>query len=403
MDVLNGISTSRLDAVKQLLDSYVTAQRIPGYSCLISRNSEECGYFEGGLMDIERNKPIHRNNLFRIYSMTKPLTSIAIMQLFEQGRFQLDDPVEQFIPELKQLEVYQSGNADNYTTTPAARPMTVRHLLTHTSGLTYGFQNAHVVDELYRRSDIDNLYNGDSMADKIRQVAAIPLQFHPGERWNYGVSTDALGHLVEVLSGKTLEGYISDHITGPLGMNDSGFFVNANNIDRLAACYVLDPQNGQMILEDNPAGSRYTSRPKIQSGGGGMVSTIDDYQRFCQALLNQGELNGNRIIGRKTLDFMHQNHLPENRDLNQMGQSLFSETTFEGVGFGLGFSVLLDPVISGTPGSIGEYGWGGAASTWFMLDPLEQLSIVLMTQLIPSNAYPIRRQLKTAVYQALVG
>lgn len=353
-------------------------------------------------MHRQRNKPMARDNLFRIYSMTKPLTSIAVMQLYEQAHFQLDDAVEQYIPEFKGIQVYNAGNADHYSTIAPTRPMTVRHLLTHTAGLTYGFHNSHVVDQLYRRADVDNRYNGNTLADKIKLVATMPLQFCPGDRWNYSIATDVLGYLVETLSGKTLDVYIKQHITAPLGMVDTTFSVAPENIERFAACYARDPQTGAMVLADDPVTSRYNQPPTICSGGSGMVASIDDYHTFALALLGKGSFQGNRIIGSKTFEYMTQNHLPDNRDLNQMAQSLFSETTFDGIGFGLGFAVLLDPVKSGMPGSIGEFGWGGAASTYFWVDPLQQLCVIFMTQLMPSNAYPLRRQLKTAVYQALV-
>ena len=275
--------------------------------------------------------------------------------------------------------------------------MTIKHLLTHTSGLTYGFMNEHPVDAMYRRQQV----TGDgTLSDMVAKLAKIPLKFSPGTQWNYGVSTDVCGYLVEHFSGQALDEFVADRITGPLGMRDSGFHVKPERADRLAACY-QHTGPGAYRLQDDPEGSRYHTRPTFFSGGGGMVGTIDDYYRFALMLRGKGELDGVRLLSRKTVEYMTMNHLPGNCDLAAMGQPVFSETSYEGIGFGLGFSVVVDPAAASVLDSPGDYAWGGAASTYFWVDPVEDLIVIFTTQLLPSSAYPIRRELKTLVYQAL--
>lgn len=397
----NRLNPEKLNTVEVLLDSYLTDNRLPGYACLISQFGNELRYFQGGKMDVEGDKPVSRDTLFRIYSMTKPLTSIAAMQLFEQGRFQLDDPVDRFIPSWKHIKVFASGNASNFKVVAPDRLMTIKDLMTHTSGLTYGFQHAHAVDEIYRGMRIDDLTVNWDLDHRIQLLAEVPLQFSPGSRWNYSISTDVLGYLIEQIAQESLDVYFQREITGPLGMVDTGFKVEKIDQQRLAGCYQYDPSANWFSLEDSPVSSRYLKDPPFYSGGGGLVSTIDDYNKFAHALLGVGEHNGVRILDSETLEFMTTNHLPGDRDLAAMGQPVFAETPFSGVGFGLGFSIMMDPVKAESNSTIGEYGWGGAASTYFWVDPVEKISVVFMTQLIPSNSYPIRRELKTAVYQAL--
>ncbi|MGI9316498.1 MAG: serine hydrolase domain-containing protein [bacterium] len=392
----------RLQAVERLLNRYLNDKKIPCYACLVSHFGEEILFFKGGKMDVERDRPVQRDTLFRIYSMTKPLTSIAIMQLFEQGRFQLDDPVSRFIPSWKNLKVFVSGDTNNYQTTSPDRPMTIKDLLTHTSGLTYGFQHSHPVDEIYRNLGVDDITIEWSLEERIKCLADIPLQFSPGSRWNYSISTDILGYLVELIAQEELDSYFRRCITGPLKMENTSFKVSPENQNRFSACYEYDAETGGFALQDDPQSSPYMENPHFFSGGGGMVSSIDDYNRFTLALLGKGQHNGTRIIGARTLEFMTINHLPNNRDLAAMGQPVFAETPFEGIGFGLGFSVVLDPARANIATTLGEFAWGGAASTYFWVDPIEQINVVFMTQLLPSNAYPLRRELKTAVYQSLI-
>jgi len=397
-----GLSDHKLDHVQRHLRTYVDDGRLPGYLCLVSRRGAEALFLDYGQMDVARGRSIARDTIFRIYSMTKPITSVALMTLYERGKFQLDDPVARYIPRWRDLKVFAGGDARAYDVKAPDRPMTIKDLFTHTSGLTYGFLNAHPVDALYRANGVGGMGNEGTLEDMIEKLTELPLQFSPGARWNYSVSTDVLGYLVQKLADRDLDDYIRETITGPLGMADSGFALPAAEYHRLAACYERVPGTDTYRLQDDPSTSPYRIRPTFLSGGGGMVSTIDDYHRFTLMLLNRGELDGERILGRKTVEYMTLNHLPGNRDLAAMGQPTFSETSYDGIGFGLGFSVVIDPAAANVLDSVGEYAWGGAASTYFFVDPAEELIVIFMTQLLPSSSYPVRRQLKALVYQAIV-
>ncbi|MBW4935707.1 serine hydrolase domain-containing protein [Marinobacter sp. F4206] len=396
-----GLSIDRLERITRHLDeNYIRPGKIPGAVTLVARHGEVVWTSAQGLMDVERNKPARRDTIFRIYSMTKPVTSIAMMQLYEQGRFLLDDPVHKYIPAWKNLSVYKAGSWPDFQTEPAVTTMTIRDLLTHMSGLTYGFLERTDVDAAYRHLKLDG--SGSLTLDKlIDRLAELPLEFSPGTAWNYSVSTDVIGYLVQVLSGQPLDEYFRDHIFSPLGMTDTGFQVPKEKRQRFAACYLYQPVD-TMKLQDDPERSRYLRSPGFLSGGGGLVSTVDDYHRFAQALCRGGEYQGQRIIGRKTLEFMRSNHLPGNQDLPALSIGAFSETPYEGNGFGLGFSVKTDVAKSHTNGSVGEYGWGGLASTNFFVDPEEDMVVIFMTQLIPSSSYPVRQELRAMVHGALV-
>ncbi|MCK7543933.1 beta-lactamase family protein [Marinobacter bryozoorum] len=400
-NVVAGLSLDRLENISRHLEErYISAGRFPGAVTLVARRGEVAWVKAQGLMDIERNKPARRDTVFRIYSMTKPVTSIAMMQLYEQGRFLLDDPVHKYIPSWKHLRVYDSGIHPNFMTRPAATTMTIRDLFTHMSGLTYGFLCRSNVDAAYRALKLDG--SRELTLDKlIEQLANMPLEFDPGTAWNYSVATDVLGYLVQLLSGQPLDEYFRQHIFEPLGMGDTGFRVRDDLLERFAACYLYQPGD-TMSLQDDPETSHYRKAPNFLSGGAGLVSTVDDYFRFAQALCQGGELDGQRIIGRKTLEFMRLNHLPDNQDLPGFSTGAFSETPYEGSGFGLGFSVKTDVAKSRTNGSVGEYGWGGLASTNFFVDPVEELVMVFMTQLIPSSSYPVREELRAMINGALV-
>ena len=392
-----GLSDERLQNLHAHAKGYVDRGALPGYACLVSRGTPDVWVSAYGHMDVERELPVWRDTVFRIYSMTKPITSVALMMLYEEGRFQLDDPVSKYIPAWEGLEVFADGDEQKYTTVPPERPMTVKDVLSHTSGLTYGFMNGHPVDALYRSREVGE---GDLQA-LIDALAGLPLQFSPGTRWNYGYSTDVCGYLVQVLSDRDLDAFVAERITEPLGMRDSGFQVPEASLPRFAACYEYTGPDAYR-LQDDPRESRYRNAPERLSGGGGMVSTIDDYHRFARMLLGKGELEGTRLLGRKTVEYMTCNHMPGNCDLAAMGQPVFSETPYDGIGFGLGFSVVIDPAAAGVLDSPGEFAWGGAASTYFWVDPVEELIVVFMTQLLPSSSYPIRRELKTLAYSALV-
>ncbi len=395
------LSQDRLARISQHFNErYVQPGKLPGFTTLVARHGEIVWTDAQGLMDIERNRPMQRDTVFRIYSMTKPVTSIAMMQLYEQGKFLLNDPVHKYIPAWLNLRVYKGGSYPDFETEPATTTMTIRDLMTHTSGLTYGFTERTEVDAAYRQLKLD----GSSILtlDKlVERLADLPLEFSPGTAWNYSVSTDVLGHLVQVLSGKPLDAYFDEHIFQPLGMTETGFHVRPAQQDRFAACYLYQ-SGGTLKLQDDPERSKYLKQPRFLSGGGGLVSTIDDYHRFAQALCQGGQYQGQRIIGRKTLEFMRRNHLPDNQDLPALSIGGFSETPYAGSGFGLGFSVKTDVAKSATIGSEGEFGWGGLASTSFFVDPQEDLVVIFLTQLIPSSSYPIRQELRALVYGAMV-
>ena len=392
----HGFVAERLPRIARHLNGYVDAGKLPGVLCLVSRGGEEAFFHAYGLRDVERDHAMQRDTVVRFYSMTKPVASVALMMLYEEGRFQLDDPVSRSIPAWRDLAVFAGGDAERYAVRQPDAPLTIKHLLTHTSGFTYGFAGEHPVDALYRKANP----TGGTLAQMVERLAALPLKFSPGAQWNYGVSTDVCGYLVEHFSGLPLDRFVAERIAAPLGMRDSGFAVREGAADRFAACY-QHKAPGSYRLQDDPETSRYRSPPTFLSGGGGMVGTIDDYHRFARMLLNKGELEGTRLLGRKTVDYMAANHLPGGRDLAAMGQPVFSETPYEGIGFGLGFSVVVSPTAANVLDSPGEFAWGGAASTYFWVDPAEEVIAVFLTQLLPSSTYPIRRELKTLVYQAL--
>ena len=398
----SGLAPSKLDNLQRHLRRYVDNGQLPGYACLINRHGHEALYAHYGQRDVERALPIERDTLYRIYSMTKPITSVAMMTLYEQGAFQLDDPVANYIPSWSNLTVYAGGDPSTMRTKAPDRPMTIKDLMCHTSGLTYGFLHNHPVDALYRKHKIGGMALENDLQDMIDALAEIPLQFSPGTRWNYSVATDVLGYLIQQLSDQPLDEYIKERITDPLGMHDTYFQVPSDELDRFAACYQKHPTDNRFVLLDATLDSPFTQKPKMLSGGGGLISTIDDYQKFATLLRNRGSHEGHPILGRKTAQYMTLNHLPGGGDLASMGQSHFAETSFEGIGFGLGFSVVLDPARANVLDSPGEFAWGGAASTYFWVDPEEELTVIFMTQLMPSSAYPIRRQLKTLVYQAII-
>jgi CubicO group peptidase (beta-lactamase class C family) len=396
-----GMSKTAFDRIEaHLKHRYIDAGRFPGTQLTVYRRGKVVHSAVQGFADVERKVPIKDDTIFRIYSMTKPLTSIAFLMLVEEGRVALDEPVHKYIPEWKNLGVFQAGTLPAFLTRPPSRPMLIVDLLRHTSGLTYGFQQRSNVDAAYRELKIGEVEKAGTLQSMIEDLAKLPLEFSPGEAWNYSVSTDVIGYLIGKISGKPFEQFLAERILDPLGMNDTGFFVPPAKAHRLAACYSADGKGG-MTLQDDPTESSFLSPPSLISGGGGLCSTAADYLMFCRALLNRGELGGVRVIGPKTLALMTSNHLPGGRDLTEMSRSLFSEATYAGVGFGLGVSVTMNPSQTLIPGSAGEYAWGGAASTSFWIDPAEELIAIFMTQLLPSSSYPVRRELRTMVYAAI--
>ena len=384
---------------EHLKSRYVDPGKIPGSVALVARGGQACYLDIQGQRDMERGTPMTEDTLFRIYSMTKPITSLALMTLHEQGLFSLNDPVHRFIPEWRNLGVYKAGSWPLFATEPPARPMTVRDLFMHTSGLTYDFMRASNIDYAYRKEQVGRPAPGYTLKDMIEQLARLPLEFSPGERWNYSLSTDVLGYLVEVISGQSLPDYFNSAIFEPLGMHDTAFEISPDKTDRFASCYERNLQK-EMVLHDDGQDSHYRER-SFHSGGGGLISTVGDYYRFCRMLLGGGSLDGVRIIGPRTLDYMTRNHIPGGADMSAYATGSFSESAYEGVGFGLGFARLIDPVRNGHPASAGTFYWGGLASTLFWVDPAEELIVLFMTQLMPSSTFDFRGQLENIVYAAL--
>jgi CubicO group peptidase (beta-lactamase class C family) len=397
-----GFDPGRLERLDKHFARYVDDGRLAGWLMVVSRAGKVVHLSLRGRRDLEAGLPVEIDTLWRIYSMTKPITSVAAMMLYEEGAFELKDPIERWIPSFAGVRVYRSGSALNPTTVPATEPIRVWHLLTHTAGLTYGFHHAHPVDAMYRAAGFEWGTPRDfDLAACCDKWASLPLLFEPGNEWNYSVSTDVLGRLVEVISGQPLDRFFNERIFRPLGMGDTSFSVGEADKDRLATLYVAEPGTGRP-MPSGQMGDLVLRPPAVFSGGGGLVSTAADYHRFTQMLLNQGELDGVRLLGRRTVRYMTSNHLPGGADLEHFGRPLFAETTFAGVGFGLGFGVVTDPVANKVLCSEGEFTWGGAASTAFWVDPAEQITAVFMTQLLPSSTLPLRSQLRQLVYQALV-
>lgn len=395
-----GFDPDRLQRIDDHFAQYVDDGRLAGWQVAVMRNGQLAHHSTYGKRDLESGADWSADTVARMYSMSKPITSVAAMILFEEGHFQLKDPVSKFIPSFADTPVYRGGSFQAPVTEPQTEPMRIWHLLTHTSGLTYGFHNSHATDAMYRNDGFEwGNPAGLDLAACCDRWAALPLVFQPGSEWNYGVSTDVLGRIVEVISGQSLDVFLQERIFGPLGMTDTAFWVPDDKRDRFAELYYPNPVTNQASKMPSPS---LKHKPEMLGGGGGLCGTAADYLRFTQMLMNGGELDGARILGSRTVDYMTVNHLPGNADLEEFGRALFSETTFDGVGFGLGFSVVLDEAANKVPGSVGSYSWGGAASTVFWNDPAEEITALFLTQLLPSSKYPIRPQLQQLVYQALV-
>ena len=392
-----GFDAERLTRIDQRFARYVEEGLLPGYLAVVTRHGKVAHLASAGHRDVEAGLPVEQDTAWRIFSMSKPITSVAAMMLVEQGAIDLTDPISRWLPEFAQPRVYVKGSALAPVTVPATEPIRLWHLLTHTSGLTYGFHHSNPVDAIYRVAGFEwGVPKGLDLAGASEAFARMPLVFQPGSEWNYSVSTDVLGRLVEVVSGQSLDEFFAERIFGPLGMTDTAFFYEGEDLDRLAALYVPAPGTRLAVRSDTfGAGGR--SRPAYLSGGGGLVSTAGDYHRFTQMLLRGGELDGVRLLSPRAVQSMASNHLPGNADLEAFGRPLFAETPYDGHGFGLGFSVLQDPVAAKTLASAGEFAWGGAASTAFWVDPDEDITALFFTQLLPSSTHPIRQQLRQLV------
>ena len=398
-----GFSAIRLERIStHLQDRYITPGKIKGAQVMVSRRGVPAYFRSFGKMDAERGKPVEADTIFRIYSMTKPITSVALMMLFEEGHFQLNDPVSRFIPAWSDHQVWVEGSGDEMVTRACENKMTMKDLLCHTSGLTYGGLlwevDLHPVDQVYQQLDLSR-GPGETTKSFIEKLARVPLRYEPGTRWRYSLATDVCGCLVEIIAGQSLPEFFRENLFVPLGMEDTGFSVSEDKQDRFAANYErkLDKK---LRLIDDPATSTYLEEPSFPSGGGGLVSTTSDYARFCEMLRRGGELDGTRILGDRTIKLMYMNHLPAGADLASVAMEGFTETAYEGIGFGLGFASTIDQISAGNI-SGGDYYWGGAASTIFWVDPVEDLFVIFMTQLMPSATFNFRGQLKNIIYSSI--
>lgn len=393
------LNRDRLQQIDGFLTrAYLEPGRLPGAVLKVLHRGELVHSSIQGYADVASGRPLAEDSIFRIYSMTKPITSIALMMLVEEGRVMLDDPVHRYIPAWRDLLVYAGGTLKmGWKTTAPKRPMQVIDLLRHTAGLTYGFQLNTNVDAAYRRLGIGEIEKGNmTLARMIELLATLPLEFSPGDWWNYSVATDVVGWLVQVISGRPFEQFLAERIFAPLGMVDTGFNVRDGQEHRFVSCYQPNRAGG-MDLQDDAATSGYLKPPSFISGGGGLVSTAADYLRFAEAL----RTGLPRLVGRRTLELMTANHLPGGKDLPALSRSAFSEAAYDGVGFGLGFATTTAVHKTMVAGNDGDYFWGGAASTFFWVDPAEDMVVLFLTQLIPSSTYPVRRQLRSMVYAAV--
>jgi CubicO group peptidase (beta-lactamase class C family) len=395
-----GFDDDRLARIDRHFQRYVDDGRLAGWQLLVGRHGQVAHSATYGLADREADRPVADDTLWRIYSMTKPIVSVAAMLLWEEGLFELTDEVSRFLPAFADVKVFDKGTATKSFLVPAAEPIRLWHLLSHTSGLTYGFMQLHPVDALYRAAGFEfGTPAGMDLAAACDAWAALPLRFQPGSGWGYGVSTDVLGRVIEVISGQPLDDFVRERVLEPLGMTDTRWWVDGPDTDRLAALYAA--YEGQAVRYD-VLGASALRKPALLSGGGGLISTAADYWRFCQMLVGRGEVDGVRVLAPRTVELMTRNHLPGGVDLAAANSGGFAETVFDGIGFGLGFATTLDPTPGKSAASVGEYYWGGLASTAFWVDPSTGVSAVFLTQLLPSSTYPIRAQLRQLVYSALV-
>lgn len=397
-----GFDAQRLQRVVSHYRRYVDDGKLAGCTVAVARRGRVALLAHHGLADLEAQRPVGDDTIWRIYSMTKPITSVAVLMLYERGLLELTDPVARYIPAFADMRVYRSGSASNPGTSPASEPIRIWHLLTHTAGLTYGWHHAHAVDEIYRAKGFEfGSPRGMDLAAACDAWASLPLLFEPGSEWNYSVATDVLGRIVEVVSGQRLDTFFAEEVFAPLGMDDTAFHVAPDELDRLAGLYMPDPAGGG-LLRNTALGDNATREPTFLSGGGGLVSTAADYHRFTQLLARGGELDGARLLSPHTVSYMARNHLPGGADLETFGRPISSESTNRGIGFGLGVSVVVDAAAGKTLTHEGEYAWGGLASTAFYVDPAAEVTAMFFTQLLPSSTYPIRTQLRALVNQALV-
>jgi CubicO group peptidase (beta-lactamase class C family) len=385
-----GFSSARLQRIDHAMRRFVDEGKIAGTVTLLARQGKVAHFGATGLMDLEARRPMDREAIFRIASMTKPITATSVLMLFEEGHFLLDDPVAEFLPEFAHTKVFVRETDHGPEVADLERPITIRHLLAHTSGLTYDFYPGPV-SRIYAKEQIQRRDEG--LVDKMRRLAALPLVHQPGARWTYGLSHDVLGRLVEVISGQPFDVFLRQRIFAPLEMADTGFHVPLPELSRLAPVYTTAGRAGLKRDENQPDRSQ---PPAFLSGGSGLVSTAADYGRFCEALLNGDTRSGTRLLGRKTIELMTADQWHGANNPYPHGFPVLP-----GYGYGLGVRTLVDVAQSGVPSSLGEYGWGGAHGTDFWIDPREQMVGVLMVQLVPLDFRPAWT-FKVLAYQALV-
>jgi len=394
-----GLDAKALARLDEHFAHQVDEGRLPGYLVSVARHGRVAHLTTYGNRDVKARLPVEADTLWRMYSMTKPVTSVAALILLEEGRFELDTPVAEFLPEFAEPRVYVGGAGPGARTRPAVRPILIRHLLTHTAGLTFGFYHCHPVDALYREAGVEtSVPPGADLAEACEVYAGLPLQFEPGTRWNYSVATNVLGRVVEVASGRPLDSFFAERVFAPLGMTDAGLHVTAAQAPRLAELYGDTVDGGITPIPGLPV----HGRPRFLSGSGGMVATAHDYHRFMEFLRRRGELDGTRLLAPETVDLMAANHLPGGADLRSYGSRVHREPGNAGLGFGLGVSVVTDPGLTQSPTFLGSYGWTGVASTVFWIDPANDMTVQFLTQLRPTGSHTVYPEVRRLVHEAVV-
>ncbi|MFF9220747.1 serine hydrolase domain-containing protein [Streptomyces viridosporus] len=396
-----GLDPGALERLDRHCARWVDEGRLPGFLLAVARGGRVAHLTTYGARDVAAGLPVRSDTLWRIYSMTKPVASVGALTLAEEGRLSLDDPVGRHLPAFAEPRVYEGGSGDGVRTRPAAGPLLVRHLMTHTAGLTFGFYHTHPVDALYRAAGLESsVVPGASLAETVDLYARLPLQFDPGTQWNYSVASNVLGRVIEVVSGRPLDVFLAERVFRPLGMADAGFQVTDEQAGRLAELYGEAEGGGIEPI----AGLPLRGRPRFLSGSGGMVTSAHDMHRFMEFMRRRGELDGVRLLARETVDLMTRNHLPGGADLRAFGsRPAHDDPGNDGVGFGLGVSVVVDPSRTRDPSGPGTYGWSGVATTTFWVDPGRDLTVQFYTQVRPRSSHPVFRDLRRLVHDAVTG
>ena len=396
-----GLDATRLKNIDKHFNRYVDEGRLSGYAVAVARHGKVAHFGMYGHKDSETSAPITDDTMYRIYSMTKPVTSIALMMLVERGLLQLTDPVSKFIPPFGETRVWNTGSVLKPLTNALTEPIRIWHLLTHTAGMTYGWMYSDLVDDMYRRAGFEA---GEAYKDSLEVVcdkyAALPLLFQPGSSWNYSVATDIVGRVIEVVGKMPLDEFFDKNIFQPLEMHDTGFWVPEEKYERVASLYRYDETNHKKAKISGFANSSL-EKPAFLSGGGGLISTAGDYFKFIRMLEGRGKSGNVQLLSPSTFEMMVMNHLPNNADISTFGRPLGEEIFYDGLGFGLGFGVVVDQAKTRVACPNGTFSWGGMASTAFWVDPVNEISAMFFTQLIPSSTYPIRQYLRSLVYAAV--